>query len=90
MSETVLHKIKPDQTLDTRGLSCPLPILKTGKAMKGLEPGQILEVLGTDPGTKKDMPKMAKKSGHIWLGFLDQNEGFYRFYLQKNTAEKQE
>ena len=56
-----LEKIKPDQTLDVRGLSCPMPTLKTGKMMKSLEVGQILEVLGTDPGTKKDMPKLEKK-----------------------------
>ena len=85
-----LEKIKPDQTLDVRGLSCPMPTLKTGKMMKSLEVGQILEVLGTDPGTKKDMPKLAKKSGHEWLGFLDNGEGFYRFYLRKGEGSKKE
>ncbi|UCF82507.1 MAG: sulfurtransferase TusA family protein [Desulfobacteraceae bacterium] len=78
-----LSKMNPDVILDVRGLSCPMPTLKTAKAMKNLEPGQILEVLGTDPGTKKDMPKLAKKSGNEWLGFLDDEEGFYRFYLKK-------
>jgi len=85
-----LKKIKPDQTLDVRGLHCPMPTLKTGKMMKGLETGQILEVLGTDPGTKKDMPKLAEKSGHEWLGFLDDGEGFYRFYLRKGEGPKKE
>jgi tRNA 2-thiouridine synthesizing protein A len=78
-----LKDITPDETLDVRGISCPMPTLKTAKAMKGMAPGQILEVLGTDPGTKKDMPKLAKKSGHEWLGFLDDTEGFYRFYLKR-------
>lgn len=78
-----LKKIKPDSTLDVRGLSCPMPTLKALKAMKDMESGQILEVLGTDPGTKKDMPKVAKKSGNDWLGFLDDEEGFYRFFLKK-------
>ena len=82
-----LKDITPDQTLDVRGISCPMPTLKTAKAMKGMEPGQILEVLGTDPGTKKDMPKLAKKSGHEWLGFLDNEEGFYRFYLKKGPKK---
>lgn len=77
-----LKDIKPDQTLDVRGLSCPMPTLKTARVMKDLPSGQILEVLGTDPGTKKDMPKLALKSGNEWLGFLD-DQGFYRFYLRK-------
>jgi tRNA 2-thiouridine synthesizing protein A len=85
-----LNDIKPDKTLDVRGLSCPMPTLKTGKMMKSLEVGQILEVLGTDPGTKKDMPKLAKKSGHEWLGFLDKGEGFYHFFLKKGEPPKKE
>jgi len=78
-----LAKIKPDEILDVRGQSCPMPVLKTAKAMKSMKPGQILEVMGTDPGTKKDMPKLARKSGNEWLGFLDDEEDFYRFYLKK-------
>ena len=58
--------------------------------MKSLETGQILEVLGTDPGTIKDMAKLAKKSGHEWLGHLDQDEGFFRFYLKKGERKKKE
>ena len=84
-----LKNITPDQTLDVRGLSCPMPTLKTAKTMKSMEQGRILEVLGTDPGTKKDMPKLAIKSGHEWLGFLD-DEGFYRFYLRKGEGPKKE
>jgi tRNA 2-thiouridine synthesizing protein A len=84
-----LKNITPDETLDVRGLSCPMPTLKTAKTMKSMAPGRILEVLGTDPGTKKDMPKLAKKSGHEWLGFLD-DEGFYRFYLRKGEGPKKE
>ncbi len=78
-----LTKIEPDVTLDVRGLSCPMPVLKTAKAMKDMESGQVIEVLGTDPGTKNDMPKLAQKAGNEWLGFLDDEEGFYRFYLKK-------
>ncbi len=50
-----------------------MPTLKTAKAMKSMEPGQILEVLGTDPGTQKDIPKLVKKSGTEWLGYLDKD-----------------
>jgi tRNA 2-thiouridine synthesizing protein A len=68
-----LAKIKPDETLDVRGISCPMPTLKTAKAMKSLEVGQI--------------PKLARKSGHEWLGFLDDEEGFFRFYLKKGEKK---
>ncbi len=78
-----LKGIRPDLTLDARGLSCPMPMLKTKKAMQGMQPGQIIEVLGTDPGSKKDIPDFARKSGNEWLGVLDDGEGFYRFYLKR-------
>ena len=85
-----LKSIIPDEILDVRGISCPMPTLKTAKAMKTMAPGQILEVLGTDPGTKKDMPKLAKKSGNEWLGYLDKEEGHYCFYLRKGPVKKEE
>ena len=76
-----LKEITPNNTLDVRGEGCPRPTLKSLKALKGMNSGEILEVLGTDPGTKKDMPKLAKKSGHEWLGFIDE-DGYYRFFLK--------
>lgn len=83
-----LKDIVPDKTLDVRGLACPMPTLKTGKAMKSMELGQIIEVLGTDPGTKKDMPKFAIKSGNEWLGAIEEEgESFYRFFLKKGAGE---
>ena len=49
--------VKADQTLDCKGLSCPMPILKLAKEIKGMESGKVLELLGTDPGSKTDIPK---------------------------------
>jgi len=79
-----LKEVVPDVTLDLRGLSCPVPLLRTKKAMESMKKGQIIEVLGTDPGSKKDLPDFARKSGNEFLGFLDDGEGFYRFFLRKN------
>ena len=73
--------IKPDETLDARGLSCPMPLLKTKKAIGKMKSGQIIEVLGTDPGTKNDLPGFASKAGHEYLGEKE-DEGFTRFYLK--------
>ncbi|MCP4666765.1 MAG: sulfurtransferase TusA family protein [Deltaproteobacteria bacterium] len=71
----------PDETLDCKGLSCPMPILKTKKAIKNMQSGQILEVLGTDKGTGNDLPAFARKGGHEYLGEKE-DEGFTRYYLK--------
>jgi len=57
----------PDQQLDTSGLACPLPIVKTKKALGAMTSGQVLRVLGTDPGTVDDMPVFAEAGGHTLL-----------------------
>jgi TusA-related sulfurtransferase len=46
-----MEDVKADETLDARGLSCPMPVLKTKKAMDNLKSGQVLEIYSTDPGT---------------------------------------
>jgi tRNA 2-thiouridine synthesizing protein A len=56
--------IKIDQTLDCRGLLCPLPVIKTTKAVKSLAVGQVLELLATDPGSKPDMEAWSRQTGN--------------------------
>jgi tRNA 2-thiouridine synthesizing protein A len=73
--------IKADETLDCRGLSCPMPILKTKKAMGKMQSGQVLELLSSDPGTKNDLPAFAQRAGHEYLGDKDE-QGFTRFFLK--------
>ncbi len=77
-----VETITPDQVLDTKGLSCPMPLLKTKKAINALTSGQILEVMGTDPGSKNDLPNWCDRSGHAFLGDKEEN-GFFRFFIQK-------
>ncbi len=74
--------IKPDMTIDCKGLSCPMPLLKTKKAIQQLQSGQILEVLGTDPGSKNDLPGWCERAGHEFLG-VKEDAGFMRFYIRK-------
>lgn len=74
--------IKSDETLDCRGLSCPMPILKIKKAVEKLQSGQILEVLGTDPGTRNDLPAWAKRTGNEYLGEKE-GAGFIHFFVRK-------
>jgi tRNA 2-thiouridine synthesizing protein A len=73
--------IKPDDTLDCSGLSCPMPLLKTKKHIGGMKSGQILEVISTDPGTKNDLPAFARKGGHEFLGVKDE-DGRSKLYLK--------
>lgn len=79
----MLNKIQPDETIDCRGLSCPMPLLKTKKAIKKMKTGQIIEIIGTDPGSRNDLPVFAERSGHEYLGEKEE-EGFSYFYLKLN------
>ena len=56
-----------DKELDARGLSCPLPILKTKKSLNELTSGQVLKVVATDPGSVKDMQAFANQTGNPLL-----------------------
>ena len=75
--------VKPDDTIDLLGLSCPMPQLKMKKKLKGMKPGQILLGIGSDPGTKNDLPVMCKKDGHEYLGVDDSSDGSFLFYVKK-------
>ncbi len=72
----------PDQVLDTKGLNCPLPILKAKKAISQMETGQILEVHSTDPGSVMDFEALCRQTGHQLLESNQQN-GIYVFLLKK-------
>ncbi|MEO8506306.1 MAG: sulfurtransferase TusA family protein [Betaproteobacteria bacterium] len=71
-----------DKELDARGLSCPLPILKTKKALNDLTSGQVLKVLATDPGSIKDMQAFATQTGNPLLSSSEENKA-YVFFLKK-------
>jgi tRNA 2-thiouridine synthesizing protein A len=75
--------MEADQTLDCKGLSCPMPILKLAKAMKSMESGQVIELLGTDPGSKSDVPKWCEKTGNEFLGEEEEVGGVNKFYIRK-------
>lgn len=70
-------------TLDARGLNCPLPILKTKKALGGLESGETLTVIATDPGSVKDMTAFCSQTGHSLLESAE-DQGDYTFTIQKS------
>jgi tRNA 2-thiouridine synthesizing protein A len=75
---------KIDQTLDCKGLSCPMPMMKLAKAFKGMKSGEVLEMFGTDPGTKSDLPKWCEKSGNEVLLEEVLDGGVFRYLIKKN------
>ena len=74
MSETLL---------DTKGLSCPLPILKAKKTLNGLPAGALLRVLASDPVTLRDFPAFCDQTGHQLLETIEPEAGVYEFLIRK-------
>lgn len=72
-----------NETLDARGLNCPLPILRTKKALGTLSSGQVLKVTSTDPGSVKDMQAFAKQTGNELLSSVE-SAGEFVFYLKRH------
>jgi len=66
--------LKADYQLDAKGLACPMPIVKTKKAMGSLEEGQVLEVQATDKGSKADLAAWAASVGYQYIGTLEEGE----------------
>jgi tRNA 2-thiouridine synthesizing protein A len=71
-----------DKELDTRGMNCPLPILKTKKALADMTTGQILKVISTDAGSVKDMQAFANQTGNPLMSSSEE-KGEYIFMMQK-------
>lgn len=69
-------------TLDLKGLSCPMPIVKTAKAMKGLIQGDVVEVLATDPGSVRDFEAWCKTTRNELLE-QSEAEGVFRYVIRK-------
>jgi tRNA 2-thiouridine synthesizing protein A len=71
-----------DKELDARGLNCPLPILRTKKALAELQSGQVLKVVATDPGAVKDFQAFSRQTGHQLLAHSEERKEF-TFFMRK-------
>ncbi|RXI96356.1 hypothetical protein DS745_21800 [Anaerobacillus alkaliphilus] len=71
-----------DKVLDAKGLACPMPIVRTKKAIAELESGQVLEIHATDKGAKNDLTAWAKSGGHELFQDLEEN-GVFKFWIKK-------
>jgi tRNA 2-thiouridine synthesizing protein A len=73
----------PDQFLDCSGLICPLPIVKTQRAIKKMEIGQVLEMISTDPGAVPDMKAWENQTRHVLMLSEERDDGKFRFLVKK-------
>lgn len=76
MAETVT------QVLDCKGMQCPMPVIKTAQAIKGIEAGQVLELLATDPGVEPDMKAWTSRTGNELLG-IERNGDVFHVLIRK-------
>ncbi len=67
---------------DASGLRCPMPVLKLKKEIQNVEVGQVLKVIATDIGTKKDFPAWAERTGHEILG-MNEEDGKFIWFIKR-------
>ncbi len=72
-----------DQELDASGLNCPLPILRAKKTLNGMQAGQILHVIATDPGSVKDFDAFSKQTGNELMESKEDG-GKFHFLIRKS------
>ncbi len=82
MTPEELKDLQVDKTVDARGTACPGPLLEAKKAIGTIDSGKILEILSSDEGTKKDRPKWCTKTGHDYLGIVEE-PGYFKVYMRK-------
>ena len=80
-----MSSITPDEVADLKGLNCPMPVLKTKKALDNLAGGKIIRVDLTDAGSKSDLPAMIKRTGNELLEMVEA-DGVYSFFIKKKEG----
>jgi tRNA 2-thiouridine synthesizing protein A len=76
--------VTADEVLDCSGLACPMPILKTKKAIDALEPGKILKMIATDAGSQSDIDAWTNRTGHVLVDSEVSGDKFI-FFIQKKA-----
>ncbi|MCS7150928.1 MAG: sulfurtransferase TusA family protein [Endomicrobia bacterium] len=76
-------KIKPNKTIDCRGLFCPMPVVKTRLELENMLEGEILEVIADDPGFEKDFPSWCTAAGEEFLCLIKENNLFLGYVRKR-------
>jgi TusA-related sulfurtransferase len=82
MDQEALRNLAVAKRVDARGSACPGPLLAAKKAIGEIQSGEVMEVLSSDEGTKRDIPKWAAKMGHEYLGTIEES-GYFLIYMKK-------
>ncbi|MGX4587918.1 sulfurtransferase TusA family protein [Paenibacillus chitinolyticus] len=82
--------IQTHQILDAKGLACPMPIVRTKKALEQMASGQVLEIQATDKGSLADIRSWAKTTGHQYLGSTEEGEVLRHFIRKSDPSEVKE
>ena len=72
--------------LDTRGMFCPVPIIKTSEAIRNLHDGGVVEVISDDPAIESDMPAWCKSTGHTIIDSRKSGRDFHYFVRKKSPG----
>jgi tRNA 2-thiouridine synthesizing protein A len=78
-----MSSMEANKEIDTRGLNCPLPILKAKKALADMASGEVLKVVATDPGSMRDFQAFARQTGNELLEQLTMNDEFIHFLRRR-------
>ena len=73
----------PADTLDARGLNCPMPVIRTRKSLAGIATGQVLRVIATDPGSVADIAAFCKQTGNALIA-SGERDGAFHFDIRKS------
>jgi len=77
-----LKSIEADKVVDARGTACPGPLLAVKQAIADISDGGIMQIMSSDAGTKRDVPRWANKKGYEYLGDYEES-GYFVMYLKK-------
>jgi TusA-related sulfurtransferase len=82
MTTEELKNLKVDEIIDARGTACPGPLLEAKRGIAKVPRGGIMEVLSSDEGTNNDIPLWCKKTGHEYLGTINE-AGYWRLFVKR-------
>jgi tRNA 2-thiouridine synthesizing protein A len=76
-------EVVANKEVDARGLNCPLPVLRTKKALAEMQSGEVLHVIATDPGSVRDFQAFAKQTGNELLKQIENDQREFEYWLKR-------